>query len=28
MKSSTGASAAAVTAKLKEVLVVPKPNGY
>lgn len=27
MKSSTGASAAAVTAKLKEVLVVPKPNG-
>ena len=27
MKSSTGASAAAVTAKLKEVLVVPKTNG-
>ncbi|MBI5802848.1 MAG: S8 family serine peptidase [Verrucomicrobia bacterium] len=27
MKSSTGASAAAVTSKLKEVLVVPKTNG-
>ena len=27
MKASTGASAAAVTAKLKEVLGTPKPGG-